>query len=603
MSSMRHAQSLHNCSLKARGTTMNALRIGGLLSVLSGLLACSHAPAAPVGAGDDPEPLVEADAVGEVSQALDTQGFLEARGYYMSTDTVAGDCITAADGSDVIPVQAPNTGGQEVIFSLALIESSSDVQKRLSLSASASAKFLVAGGDAKFKFAEETRTTDTTATLLASIVVRNTSYTVPPGIKLRDDAAALLRGVAGKPASLGQLARFRMRCGDGFLHSYTTGGEFHAMIQVQTSSAEEKRAVSASLAGNYLTFSGSAAFETALQKIVSNSSTLVRTYQIGGEGPTTSACADVSCVTSRLDAFTSAVSSKPVVYASTVKPYSLLALPNDATTPTDIAVTLDQMETINVNRNAARDLLSRLVDVQTNPENYVVTPSALEAVSAAVSTLNGNMNKLNGALKTCGRTPSACALPSLSAVSATMPSPKPLPSKVILRSFARPSRMTLDGGKLSGCSGTFVQARDVDDRADAEQGVFNLVAGRSGAPGSLSFQSLLQPTANLVANIPSPCSSRIRLAVPTTRNAKENATFYRVRGLNGKPNTWSFRLFATPDAEGVGGADRNRDPNVYLSLSKSTNANLAIYPLPEVGTAADEVAIFKDKASWYLDEQ
>jgi hypothetical protein len=582
---------------------MKTCTIIGSVSLLLTLLACNYSPAPTADEAADREPSVEADAVGVLHQDLDTQGFLEARGYFMSTDTVAGDCVTAADGSDVVPLQAPNTGGQEVIFSLALIESSNDVQKRLSVSASASAKFLVAGGDAKFKFAEETHTNETTATLLASIVVRNTSYTMPPGIKLRDDAADLLRGVAGQPASAAKLARFRMRCGDGFLHSYTTGGEYHAMIQVLTSSAEEKRAVSSSLAGNYLTFSGSAAFETALQKIVNNSSTLVRTYQIGGEGPRTSACADVSCVTNRLDEFTVAVSENPVVYSTTVKPYSTLALPNDATTPTDIAVTLDQMETINRERNATRDLLARFVDVETNPERYVLTPSALQTVSSAVSTLNGNMNKLNGALKTCGRTPTSCAPPSLAAVSADMPAAKPLPSRVILRSFARPSRMAWDGGKLSGCSGTFVFATDVDNRLDAEQGVFNLVPGRSGAPGSLSFESLSRPTANLVANILSPCSSRIRLAVPTTKNSKETATFYRVRGLNGKPNTWSFRLFATPDPEGLGGADRNRDPNVYLSLSKSSNANLAIYTLPDASTSAEEVATFKDKASWYLDPQ
>jgi hypothetical protein len=546
-------------------------------------VACANAPAPTPSADAEVEPAEEAN-LGVAQQALDTQGFFQARGFFTNLDTVAGDCVVAADGTDTIsPIQAPNAGGQEVTFSLALIESSSDLQKNLSVSASASAKFLVGGGDAKFKFAEETHTTDTTATLLASVVVRNTSWTAPPGVRLRDDVLPLLRGVAGKPPSAAQLARFRARCGDGFIQSYTTGGEFRAIIQVQTSSKDEKNAVSASMAGHYLTFSASADFENELHKIVSSSSTLVRTYQIGGEKADTAACADISCVTDRIKSFTSAVATKPIVIDQAVKSYKLLALPNDAVVPGELAATLDLMATINAQRNSTRDLLARLVDVQTNSENYVLGASTLSDVTTAISTLNSNMNTLNNALKVCGRTPNSCAAPTLASVSVTVPEVKPLPTRVMIRGYGRPSYFLVDGGGVKNCSGAYIRIGDVETRADADLAAFKIVPALNGAVGAISLQNELTKLP-LKVNIANTCYGWTQFSAATTATTKDNASFYRVKGLNGRPNTWSFRLYGAGEA--------------YLALTKYVPIRLTT---PPDGTDPVAMDAFKDNASWYVD--
>lgn len=583
---------------------MNSFKLIRFAPLLCSLAACSNAqaPTASTTAhGNDASPVDASplEEVGEAAQALDTQGFFQARGYFLNTDTVAGDCMVAANGGAIVPVQAPNTGGQEVIFSLSLLESSSDVHNRLSVKASASAKFLIAGGDARFEFAEETKTSETSVTLLAAVVVRNTAWTVPPGVKLSDSALNLLRGVAGGPTTAAKQARFRQRCGDGFLHSYTTGGEFFATIQVQTSSESEKQSISSKIEGHYLTFSGSAEFSSQLQKIVSNSSTIVRTYQIGGEGADTAACADVECVTKRIEGFTTAVSKKPVVFSTDVKSYRILSLPQDAVTPTDVVVTLDQMELINRERNSTRDLLARFVAVQTDPESYVVGPTTLAQVGQAISTLNGNLNILNSALKTCGRKPADCKTPTLQTVSATMPPLRPLPTKVMLRSYSRPSALAYGGGPRNSCTGNWVLMNSITTRSDAALSAFDLIPSLSGAPGGISFRR--SDSTVLSANMVAPCASRIELTIPTTAVAKERATFYRVRGLNGVPGTWSFRLFHTSDAAGVGGNNRNREDNVYLSVSSSTP--LAFYPLPTFGAPAAEVEAFNNNASFYLDAQ
>lgn len=549
-------------------------------------LACSQAPVPTPSPAEDNAAPAEAN-FGSVVQPLDTQGFFQARGFFSTLDTVAGDCVVAADGTDTItPIQAPNTGGQEVTFSLALVESSSDLQKNLSVSASASAKYLVGGVDAKMKFSEETHTTDTSATLLASVVVRNTSWTAPPGIRLRDDVLPLLRGVAGQPPSAEQQARFKARCGDGFIQSYTTGGEFRAIIQVQTSSKDEKDAVSASLAGHYLTFSASADFESELHKIVSNSSTLVRTYQLGGEKADAAACPDISCVTARIKAFTSAVAAKPVVIDQATKPYNILALPNDAISPREVATTLDLMAVINAQRNSTRDLLSRLLDVQANPENYVIGATTMADVMAAISTLNSNMNKLNDALRVCGRTPDACAQPSLAPAVVTVPAIKPLPTHVMIRGYGRPSFFLVDGGKTTKCPGPLVRIGSVEARTDADLSMINLVPGMNGAPGAVSLQNAQTKLPIGVTLLNATCYGWTQFGAATTARAKDAATFYRVRGLNGRPNTWSFRLYGAGEA--------------YLALTSYMPIRLTTPPDPSDKVATEA---FKDSASWYVDAQ
>jgi hypothetical protein len=341
--------------------------------------------------------------------------------------------------------------------------------------------------------------------------------------------------------------------------------------------------VSASLAGHYLAFSASVDFENELHKIVSSSSTFVRTYQIGGEKADTAACADISCVTERIKNFTSAVGAKPIVIDQAVKSYNVLALPNDATLPSDIAATLDLMAVINDQRNSARDLLTRLLDVQTNSENYVLAAGTLTDVTSAISTLNSNMNTLNSALKVCGRTPNNCAAPTLASVSVTVPDIKPLPTRVMIRGYARPSYFMMDGGVVHNCSGPYVRIGDVETRADADLATFNIVPALNGAVGAISLQN--EPTKlPLKVGMGNTCYYWTQFIAATTASTRDAASFYRVKGLNGRPNTWSFRLYGEGEA--------------YLALAKYSAIRLAWLP-----DGSDPVAMdaFKDNASWYVD--
>lgn len=532
-----------------------------------------------------------------VESPLDTISFFPGRGYLLNADKAVGDCLTdAAGGLEIKPTRAANVGGQEVTYTLSKIESSEDLQKRLSIDASASASFLIGSADAKFSFAETTKTSSTAVTLLASVKVRNTSWTVPPGVKFHPDAVALLKAA--------DLKRFRERCGDGFLHSYTTGGEFHAIVQIHTNSAEETQKINASIEGSLFTAKGSVEFNKYMESVVKNSSTVVNSYQVGGAGIESTPCRDVKCVADRVVAFTTAVAKNPVVISAEVLPYDVLSRPADKISPLDISVTRDTMREVNKQRNWTRDKVNQFVEVQSRPEVYALgAPNAtLEQITAGISTLNNNLTKYNDALKSCARDIDLCTLPAVSAMTTQMPPTKSPTSQVMLRPYGKPSGFLVDGlAMIAPCNHQlWAGTQSLEDRTLAPEATFKLIPGVGGIAGSVSLQSLLQPSKVVSAFFGTSCNKRVQIIAANTADLKEKSTFFRVPGLNGKPNTWSFRLHNVTSAPVAGEPAKNRDANTYLSLSRVTPISVQTQP------DTTDLAIlekFKNEVSWYVDQQ
>jgi hypothetical protein len=547
-----------------------------------------------------------------IGEPLDTVGFYPGRGYVQASDTVASDCLVpAAYPNDpkltIEPVNAANTGGQEVIFSLSKVTSSEEIQKKLNINAAASAKALVGSASAKFNFAQDTKTNDTSVTLLASVIVRNTSWTVPPGVKLSTEASNLL--------GAGSFDRFKERCGDSFLRSYTTGGEFHAFIQVQTSSKEEQESISASVQGNYLTVSGAAEFNTKMQSIVKNSTTIVKSYQIGGTGIDTAPCLDVACVADRVSKFTDAVAKNPVIFAADVAHYSVLALPTDSYSKLDVSVTLDTMANINTQRNATRDLLFKFLDVQSRPERYALyAPNAtLFDVTSAISTLNTNLTALENALKGCARLSSPCTMPALGSIAVQPPPAAPAARGLtLIRSYDSPS-LYLTGGVFVNetdsfpCVGELAQAQVNNYRSTLADFAFNIVPGLKPNVGSntaFSFQPAGAPNSYLaMANLRDFCGHSFKFrSGPLTGIRAIEATFFIEPGLNGKPNTVSFRRWYDPAEPLLNQTAPASTANSHYYIKHAQpgtsylDSGIEYYLITDAQSAET-----RDAASWYLE--
>jgi hypothetical protein len=546
--------------------------------------------------------------LGSQAQGLDEQSIYPGRGYFLNLDTGSGDCLVPASFRDeyirpdgtvvdedllkIDPVQAANTGGQEVIFALDKVESMQQLQDSLKISASAAANFLIGGGEAKFAFSESTHFAETSTTLVASIIVRNTSWTVPPGVKLHPEARDLLR--------THNLRRFRERCGDGFVHSYTTGGEFYAVIQIEANNLKEKQDITSHVEGHYLTVEGSADFRKAMESLNKGRSITVTSYQVGGDPADTTPCDSVECVAERIDSFTTAALQKPVPFAVEVLNYGTLELPRDGDSPLDYSLKRDIMEDINARRNATRDLTDRLLDVQSRPERYKLrSPNAtLAQVTSAISTLNANATKLDNALKACGHDPDTCSLPALTAVSIVPPPAKPSVLGInLLRSYLSPS--TYFGFKDKTCGGpmqSFAHGVSAANR-DALPGmslVPGLIASNEADKDTYSFQPVSNPDMYVLGyHVLHSCHDVFLQGPLTSVAGKEMMSYYLVPGINGKPNTYSLRHFTTPGSPSS--TPHNHDPNLYLTLHPDG-------AIEEDTLTATSSAERLDGASWYIEE-
>ena len=94
-------------------------------------------------------------------------------------------------------------------------------------------------------------------------------------VVLKDEASQLLE--RDKNA-------FRARCGDEFVSGFITGGEYHAIIEIQTHSQEERQAIAASASASFGIFSGSGSFSSSLEKLAASNRLQVYVYSSGGSG-------------------------------------------------------------------------------------------------------------------------------------------------------------------------------------------------------------------------------------------------------------------------------------------------------------------------------
>jgi len=216
---------------------------------------------AAVGASTGAEPAsLDSSAVpgGSTATSWDYSGYTLGYGVNSVTGEPRGICL----------IQKPVTPGKEappkkaVQFSMQKIEDYQSLLKSLFASASfaVTAGFGKANGSAQFS--QTYQSSEHSIYLLVKVDVtlaeRNYEFT-----GLTDEWKKLQNsGENGRK-------RFYVGCGDRYVRGMKTGASFVALYQIMARTADEKQSINASLSGGSVggTFSGSAAFESALQRV------------------------------------------------------------------------------------------------------------------------------------------------------------------------------------------------------------------------------------------------------------------------------------------------------------------------------------------------
>lgn len=248
------------------------------------------------------------------------------RGYAIGggIDGAKGDCMgevvqrTAAE-------EPEGARGQVVAYAIDQVETIDQVQQIMNISSDADAGCGLFNASEKTAFIENHSINCFGVYLVASVIVQN-SFRQMHDVRFKPEAEKLLRD--------GNSDRFRRVAGDRFIRGEQTGGEFYAILTIETRTQQEQTDVSAELGASYgfglSRINADVDFAESLTKLHMDNRLTVRSYQRGGAGPRAAPVHSVQEIIERAHDF------PVIVQGEEASIYSVLAVSYD-TILTDFA--------------------------------------------------------------------------------------------------------------------------------------------------------------------------------------------------------------------------------------------------------------------------
>ncbi len=190
------------------------------------------------------------------------------RGFNSVSSLELGDCIVRGD------TETLGGNGQKVTFLMHKVDSLEALTETLGISASASFKSGIYKGSAKAAFASSESVTSHSSYLLVTVRVENQTDVLKT-YKYTEDAKALLKR---------SRSEFIKSCGDEFVAAKTTGGEFTAIVEFKSRTAEEKQKIEAQIKASGGTFKVAGDFKQSLSKFSAHSENKITILKTGGVG-------------------------------------------------------------------------------------------------------------------------------------------------------------------------------------------------------------------------------------------------------------------------------------------------------------------------------
>ena len=195
------------------------------------------------------------------------------RGYNSVSATVGGPCIEV-DSLETLKGDPSSSTGQKVVYSMQEIQDLSQMREILEVNASGALGLGSYSADLKAKYLNENSFNSTNLFLVIKVSVENQTE-VLKNFKLTPAAYSLLQ--KSKEA-------FLKGCGNQFIAARVTGGEFIAVIEVETNSLEEKKEILAKMSGEGLFWKVNPDFSSHLSYIMKRHRASVRVFRTGDQG-------------------------------------------------------------------------------------------------------------------------------------------------------------------------------------------------------------------------------------------------------------------------------------------------------------------------------
>jgi N-acetylneuraminic acid mutarotase len=285
------------------------------------------------------------------------------------------------------PVEVPGTGGQTILFGVQKVENVNDLHKVTGLSIEGSAAYGLFGGTDKFDFVNSSNFHSCSLFLCVTISVTNTSKHILAE-KLAEPGPTLL-GQGTDAAN----KRFRQEFGDLYIKGIETGGEYLAIVEIETHTDEEKRNISNKLAsGGFFGVGGidlATHFSQSFAQTTANQSLKIVSFEKGGAGSGAKQTVDVGELIAKAQDFPKQVLSAPAAYRVELQDYLAFDLP-EPPNQVDLQNAKDVLEQCEAKRVTLLGILNDINFILSHPDEFEsFDDSALGALSdTAASSLN-----------------------------------------------------------------------------------------------------------------------------------------------------------------------------------------------------------------------
>lgn len=318
------------------------------------------------------------------------------QGFETIDDSVRGECVV---------FEPDNTGpgataqGQTEQYKLFEVSDSYQLTEAMDLSLATKYKSMFGTAiEGKASLARKQNVSQFSSTFVARMSVRNPAMSAVR-VKLTDAMAELART---SPAD------FRQRCGNQFIASVVTGGEFIGYVSIQTLNRSEQEKISASYNAKYGlggSFESQGSIDKDFLESIESRNKTVDVYHSGG---TPTLVRDVQTMYQALDDFATSVRGTGAVpYQAFLQRYD--TLPNYPTLATQgqkeqgLARILDQAWQL---RSVQEDVRY----IRTHPEQFAMRGVAPGAIDQAKAAAEQRMQALEAAAETC-KSSGQCDLP------------------------------------------------------------------------------------------------------------------------------------------------------------------------------------------------
>jgi hypothetical protein len=351
-----------------------------------------------------------------VMTTRDFTGFMD---YGFGIDDANGNIRGTAVESPGPPAEVPGTGGQTIQFRLEKVDRIEDLHEATGLSLNGSAAYTVFGGSDKFDFVTSSNFHSYSLFLLVRITVVNTSKHLL-NETLKNPGPDLLRQGTDEANN-----RFRAEFGDLYIKGIETGGEYFAIVEIETKSDDEKKDISNKLeAGGFFGVGGAdfaMTFSENFSQATTNESLKIVSYEIGGAGAGAKQEVIVGDLIAKAQNFPEQVLAKPASFRVELQDYDSLDIPKPPN-QVDLQKAKDVLQRYESQRTTLLRILNDITYIVNNADQF--EPFNASDLGALADSASESLNKISEGASNCLDDIKACSF-----VAAGVPNINVLPKR------------------------------------------------------------------------------------------------------------------------------------------------------------------------------